>query len=329
MDKKNCFVIAPINKEDSHERKKINDLINNYFKPLLKDYNVDVSHFITQLGNITTQIISKIYDADLIIADLTGINGNVMYELGVADTLQKPVIVLCEKETTIPFDKSNQRTIVYQYVPYAMENFKADLLEVIKSLSQIKKHNIDNTVTQAIGQEYLSSNINIRSIAYDAVKRTKIDESNKMKIVSSIDNEYRDLNDFNKEKYIQEIENLIESKTQIFGEDITEKNKNIDIEDISFDYHIITSKKELYLKVMKTPHRGTWSKYAKDINIKKDRIKLFQKHNIHIIFIIPMVRTAGKMTNGISLLKYDKKIKEIRNYDDVLYDLNKQKPTKL
>ena len=49
---------------------------------------------ITKPGRISLQILQAIGDADLIVADLSEHNPNVMYELGFAHALGKPTILL-------------------------------------------------------------------------------------------------------------------------------------------------------------------------------------------------------------------------------------------
>jgi len=58
-----------------------------------------------------------IYSARLIVADLTGHNANVYYELGIAHTLGKKVILLTQDINTIPFDLRQQRIIPYVAEP--------------------------------------------------------------------------------------------------------------------------------------------------------------------------------------------------------------------
>ncbi len=66
----------------------------------------------SQTGRITDQIIEALKTADLIIADITGPNANVMYEFGYAHALGKKVIVLnADRES--PFDVRDYRQILY------------------------------------------------------------------------------------------------------------------------------------------------------------------------------------------------------------------------
>jgi hypothetical protein len=66
----------------------------------------------SKTGRITDQIIEALKTADLIIADITGPNPNVMYELGYAHALDKNVIVL-NADRASPFDVQDYRQILY------------------------------------------------------------------------------------------------------------------------------------------------------------------------------------------------------------------------
>jgi hypothetical protein len=51
--------------------------------------------------------------AHFVIADITGRNPNVLYELGVAHTLAKPVLILSQQAGDIPIDLATRRVILY------------------------------------------------------------------------------------------------------------------------------------------------------------------------------------------------------------------------
>lgn len=63
--------------------------------------------------SILEQIYNQIAKADLIVADMTGQNPNVFYEVGYAHALGKRVILLTRKMDDIPFDLRQFRHIVY------------------------------------------------------------------------------------------------------------------------------------------------------------------------------------------------------------------------
>lgn len=64
--------------------------------------------------NILEDIWIAINESSLIIADITSRNPNVFYEIGIAHTLGKKVILLTQKVTDIPFDFKNYRHIIYE-----------------------------------------------------------------------------------------------------------------------------------------------------------------------------------------------------------------------
>jgi tetratricopeptide (TPR) repeat protein len=64
-------------------------------------------------GVIMSDVTRLIYQSDLVIADLTGRNPNVMYELGLAHAAQKPVVMIAQHDTDVPFDLSHVRYLQY------------------------------------------------------------------------------------------------------------------------------------------------------------------------------------------------------------------------
>jgi hypothetical protein len=63
--------------------------------------------------DILDDIWRGITGAHCVIADITGRNPNVLYELGMAHTLAKPVLILSRRAEDIPIDLATRRVIVY------------------------------------------------------------------------------------------------------------------------------------------------------------------------------------------------------------------------
>jgi hypothetical protein len=63
--------------------------------------------------DILEDIWQSINAADFVIADITGRNPNVLYELGIAHTLAKPVLILSKAASDIPIDLATRRVILY------------------------------------------------------------------------------------------------------------------------------------------------------------------------------------------------------------------------
>lgn len=82
--------------------------------------------------NILADIIPPIYNADIVLADLTGLNPNVMYELGIAHSLNKKTIMITRDNlSTLPFDLKQYRAKDYsthfkkfqELIDYLSKNF--------------------------------------------------------------------------------------------------------------------------------------------------------------------------------------------------------------
>jgi len=76
--------------------------------------------------NVSKAIFFGISTSDLVVADLTGNNANVCYELGIAWSIGKPIILLTQ-EDKVPFDLYDLRHITYQCDLSSQERLEKDL----------------------------------------------------------------------------------------------------------------------------------------------------------------------------------------------------------
>jgi len=70
----------------------------------------------------------------IIIADCTGRNPNVFYEIGLAHTVGKPVVLITQNSEDVPFDLRYIRYIPYEYTPRGMKKFEVNLTNTVKTV---------------------------------------------------------------------------------------------------------------------------------------------------------------------------------------------------
>lgn len=110
-------------------------------------------------GNIHNQMMDRIFNADILITDITGLNPNVFYELGVAHTISKKTIVVCngDKMDKVPFDIAPYRILTYKLDDSKTE-YTEQLQEEIKSIVNENAKGIPNPV-----QDYLAEQTPLNS----------------------------------------------------------------------------------------------------------------------------------------------------------------------
>jgi hypothetical protein len=108
-----CFVICPLGAEGSDVRRRSDLVLKHVLAPVLRanGFHAVRADHVPKVGLITTQIINLIVESPLVVADLTGSNPNVFYELAIRHAIRKPYVQLIAKGERIPFDVSGIRTI--------------------------------------------------------------------------------------------------------------------------------------------------------------------------------------------------------------------------
>lgn len=170
-ERKICFVISPIGEDDSEIRRATDSLIDTVINPILIDrgFEVQVAHRIQKPGSITSQIIQHLLKDDLVIANLTGLNPNVMYELAVRHSAMLPVITLAEVGTTLPFDISDQRTIFYRNDFGGAEELKRRLSASLDEVASVSTH--DNPIYNASKRKIFKEDEGLSNIDHYIINR--------------------------------------------------------------------------------------------------------------------------------------------------------------
>lgn len=156
---KQCFVVTPIGAEESSIRRATDGLVDAVIAPVLNDLNFEVvvAHRITKSGSITRQVIEHLIQDDLVIANLTGLNANVMYELAVRHCKRKPVVIVADESTRLPFDILDERTVFYTDDIFGGHELRERLRKAV--LSALKEEVVDNPVYRAIQSAVMEERI--------------------------------------------------------------------------------------------------------------------------------------------------------------------------
>jgi hypothetical protein len=103
------FVVMPF-------RKPLDQIYQTTIRPALEQEGYQVSRGDELLWPriITDAILTEILASNLIVADITGHNPNVFYEIGIADAIGVDLILLCQEGQTVPFDITQRRTLFYR-----------------------------------------------------------------------------------------------------------------------------------------------------------------------------------------------------------------------
>ena len=105
-----CFVIIPFAKEFNDVYATIRRAVDSAKDGLARTVRLDE---VKAAGSITDDLVHELNESSICIADLTGCNPNVMWEVGYAMALRKPVIFISQDVNSLPFDLRIMRTIEY------------------------------------------------------------------------------------------------------------------------------------------------------------------------------------------------------------------------
>jgi hypothetical protein len=84
--------------------------------------------------SIMSDIWRAINASKAVIADCTGRNPNVFYEIGIAHAIGKGVVLIAQSIDDIPFDLRHRRAITYEYTPRGMRGFEGALKRTISEV---------------------------------------------------------------------------------------------------------------------------------------------------------------------------------------------------
>lgn len=135
--------------------------------------------------DMTSDLFKAIVEADLVIADLRGLNPNVMYELGIRHAFNKPTIHLRDVHTKLPWDIDKNYTVTYP-LPIQLSHKEELIKEVQERVRKVL------SLDQKTKPSYSTLHSVIKANA--AIDNLPSVSSDLKEVLSNISKQVRDLN---------------------------------------------------------------------------------------------------------------------------------------
>ena len=149
-EKETCFVIMPISDQGDYPEGHFQKVYEQIFVPAIEKAGYQA--FRVNEDNMSTPIIEKIFRAiqecPMAICDLSNRNPNVLYELGIRQAYDKPVVLIKDDKTERIFDVSGINTI-----PYKSTRLYEDVLEAREKITSAiiaTKEGKHNTIVKVV-----------------------------------------------------------------------------------------------------------------------------------------------------------------------------------
>jgi O-acetyl-ADP-ribose deacetylase (regulator of RNase III) len=158
---KKCFVIMPFGEKKDADGKVID--FDKVYKYLIKKPIESIGHTcircdeISETGWIHSKMFEHIYNSDIAIVDITSLNPNVFYELGIRHALVDSVTVLIRREgTNIPFNIQGFKVIDYNHEDMeSVEKAQKEIVDLIQNGLKLKKK--DSPVYEVLDLKILTT----------------------------------------------------------------------------------------------------------------------------------------------------------------------------
>lgn len=108
IDSRLIFVLTPFHKQFDTDYHIIREVCSSSGFTCIRG---DESNF---KSDIFPEILRRLVKARLVIANINGRNPNVMYELGIAHAMDKPVILISREPENLPIDIKSKKFLIYK-----------------------------------------------------------------------------------------------------------------------------------------------------------------------------------------------------------------------
>lgn len=175
---KNCFIIMSSSDVISGGRilrkTDFDRIYHDFLKRAVEEFEINGQRYFNCISRYTEHdsalmkgVVNDLNEADLVIADLTGGDPNVMYELGIRHALRRGTIMVTQNAGEVPNDILNHITIPYAY---NVENdssqnyleFKTRLHKRMREIIELKEQ--DSPVLEHVYVEQDKADLQLKNI---------------------------------------------------------------------------------------------------------------------------------------------------------------------
>lgn len=150
--RKSCFVVGPIGHAETEVRTHADWLYYEIIRRVVdsfSEYDTIRADEISAPGMIDGQVVRHLIDDDLVIADLSFLNPNAFYEIGIRHVMKKPIIHMQRKSDVLPFDVNQFRAIKFAMAtPQELNEARAELRKSIEAV-HAPNYSVDNPYVRA------------------------------------------------------------------------------------------------------------------------------------------------------------------------------------
>lgn len=169
---KSCFIIMPISDNPNYPTGHFKRVYEYIIRPACETagFTPIRADEVAATNYIALDIVKRIIEADLAICDLSSQNPNVLYELGVRQAFNKPVVLIKDNNTKRIFDIQGFRDVEYD------SNLRIDNVDIAKDM-----------LSNAITSTYENKEMEINSlITMLGIKPAEVTESTKLSVESEL-----------------------------------------------------------------------------------------------------------------------------------------------
>lgn len=135
--KRTCGIVMPIREVEGYKKnhfQAIRQMITDAAKASTSfEFVVDMVSSVEHIANIQKNIVQNLATNDIVVVDLSSKNPNVLFELGMRLTFDKPTVIIQDDTESFEFDFGNVEHLIYpkEYDYESIQAFKVQLTQKI------------------------------------------------------------------------------------------------------------------------------------------------------------------------------------------------------